>query len=88
MSPIDGSDPVQNYRMICEELASYSKALAAKPQIVVISKIDLLPQESDRVELIRTIRQGLGIEPIAISSATGDQLNGLLEACWKQLKEH
>lgn len=88
VSPIDGSDPVQNYRMICDELASYSKALAAKPQIVVISKIDLLPQESDRVELIRTIRQGLGIEPIAISSATGDQLNGLLEACWKQLKEH
>ncbi len=88
VSPTDGSDPVQNYRMICDELASYSKALAAKPQIVVISKIDLLPQEADRVELIRTIRQNLGVEPIAISSATGDQLHGLLEACWKRLKEH
>ena len=39
--PIDGSDPVQNYRMIRRELEQYSPALAERPELVVVTKMDL-----------------------------------------------
>ncbi|MGY8753367.1 MAG: GTPase ObgE, partial [Phycisphaerales bacterium] len=46
--PIDGSDPVSNYRAIRDELERYSEELASKEEIVVLNKVDLLlPDERD-----------------------------------------
>src|SRR5438552_5309397 len=39
--PPDGADPLANYRAIRRELELYSPALAAKPEIVAISKVEL-----------------------------------------------
>ncbi len=43
--PIDGSDPVENARVIVSELQQYSEKLADKPRWLVFNKIDLMPQE-------------------------------------------
>lgn len=43
--PVDGSDPVDNARVIVKELEQYSEKLAAKPRWLVFNKIDLLPEE-------------------------------------------
>ena len=44
--PLDGSDPVQNYRTIRNELIQYSKALADRPELVVMTKMDVTDSEA------------------------------------------
>ena len=87
--PMDGSDPATNYRAIRAELERYSQVLADKPLIIAISKIDMIPVDQ---------RQGIGTEIaaeldlpddaqlLAFSSASGDGLPALLEACWAACK--
>lgn len=42
VSPVDGSDPVENFRMIEEELSAFSEQLAATERWLVLNKTDLL----------------------------------------------
>ncbi len=84
--PGDGSDPLANYRAIREELAAYSPALAEKPEVVVLSKVDLLGGDEDVAAAIDLLVDALGQKPLAISSATGRGLSELLEACWQKLE--
>jgi GTP-binding protein len=86
IEPTDGSDPVDNFRVINAELAGYSKLLAEKPQIVVLSKMDLLVSEEDRRTAAELVEHELGIRPLLISSASRLGLEELLEACWDKLK--
>jgi GTP-binding protein len=46
IAPIDGSDPLENFALIEAELAAHSPELSALPRIVVLNKIDLLPDPS------------------------------------------
>src|SRR6266498_165218 len=46
------SDPLSNYETVNRELAAYNQALAARPQILVATKIDAL-EEPERLELLR-----------------------------------
>lgn len=48
--PVDGSDPVENARVIVNELEQYSEKLTEKPRWLVFNKIDLLPE--DEVEAL------------------------------------
>ena len=74
--PIDGSDPVQNYRMIRNELEQYSPALAARPELVVVTKMDLTDAEEARDRIAREI----GREVLSISAVTGRGIPILLRA--------
>ena len=81
--PLDGSDPGENYRAIRRELEQYSEALAGKPEIVVLSKMDLLTEQADRVAVVGRVREALAVgEVTGISAASGEGLEGLLERCW------
>jgi len=80
--PIDGSDPVENYEAIRNELERYSKVLAQKAEIIVANKIDLDP-ECKAVEQLRKKLSG----PIhAISAVTGVGTKELSELLWQQVK--
>jgi GTP-binding protein len=72
--PADRSDPVQNYRIIRRELELHSKALAEKPELVVVSKCELTGSEEIRQRLGREI----GRDVLAISAATGQGLAQLV----------
>ncbi|WGO83797.1 Obg family GTPase CgtA [Arsenophonus apicola] len=52
--PIDGSDPVENIKIIDAELEKYSEKLAQKPRWLVFNKVDLLTTEeaNDRAKAI------------------------------------
>jgi GTP-binding protein len=52
VSSLSGRDPVEDYEIINRELAAYNEDLAARPQIVVATKIDALdePERLDRLE--------------------------------------
>src|SRR5467141_3777072 len=52
MSSVSGRDPANDYEVINRELAAYDSQLAARPQIVVATKIDAL-DEPARVESLR-----------------------------------
>ncbi len=65
--PIDGSDPVENYRAIRHELEQYSPALATRPEILVLTKLDVTGAE----EQVERVGQELCREPLTISAVTG-----------------
>lgn len=85
VDPADGSDPVENYRVIRGELEAYSKVLADKPELVVLSKMDLAGGDADRDAAVELYGQSLGGSVLTISAATGVGLGELLEACWDAL---
>jgi len=89
IAPIDGSKPVDNYRTIRGELHAFSQTLAEKPELVVFSKIDLVPEEerAKRVRRLATeIGLGKGEEPVVISAATGEGIRELLERAYALVK--
>ncbi|HGY91408.1 MAG TPA: GTPase ObgE [Planctomycetes bacterium] len=82
MAPIDGSDPLDNLRVIDEELSRYSPALAEKPRLTVFSKSDLVPDPEARAA---ALAGEAGLQPRWISAATGVGVQDLLAECWKLL---
>ncbi|MGP1271937.1 MAG: GTPase ObgE [Phycisphaerales bacterium] len=87
-APEDGTAPLENYRAIRKELSAYSSALAEKPEVIAISKADLVPAE-ERTRLVRELRTELQLgrdeEVLVISSAAGEGLETLTELLWAML---
>ena len=85
-SPVDLSNPVENYQAIRRELAAYSDELVGKPEIVAFSKIDLVPP-GEREAVIADLSRRLDAShrPLAMSGVTGEGTRELLEACWDAL---
>src|SRR5919197_4776486 len=79
--PVDSPDPQATYELLRREAAAYSPELAAKPHVVVLTKLDLSPPAS-RIPAIRT--HG-GAPVVAVSAATGQGIPELLETLWQAL---
>jgi GTP-binding protein len=77
--PTDGSDPVENYRIIRRELEAFSPELAKKPELVAANKIDLATDEQ-ALEHLRAALPDKTIHPI--SGAAHKGIETLLEAVW------
>ena len=65
-----GRDPVEDFETILRELASFSESLAAKPMIVVATKLDAV-QDPARVAALRRHVEERGLSCFEISSVTG-----------------
>lgn len=72
--PLDGSEPVQNYRAIREELIQYNPELGERPEIVVVTKGEL-PGANDVRDLLAA---EIGRDVALVSAVTGLGLNGLM----------
>lgn len=74
---IDGTEenPIQNYKIINEELAKYSEKLANLYQIVAINKIDAIPEEM--IKALEKEFNEIGVKPYFISAVTGENLDKL-----------
>jgi len=85
---LDGAspDPVEDYRAINRELALYSEKLAAKPQIVVLNKMDLTEAREHYPILQRELGNEVG-HVYAISAVTGENLQQLLRVIADRLAE-
>jgi GTP-binding protein len=81
--PLDGSDPVANYHTIRRELELYRPALAAKPEIVALSKAELTGSGAVRERL----EKNLGHPILALSAVTGQGLSDLVNAVVEQLRK-
>jgi GTP-binding protein len=88
VAPAQG-DPESNYRAVRAELADYGAGLDGLPEIVALSKIDLLPRE-EAEQLIAEWRDESGSRSAAvlgISAATGAGLDELVGAVFAALPE-
>jgi GTPase len=88
LAPAEG-DPESNYEAVRRELAEYGAGLEALPEIVALSKRDLLPDEEVEAAIERW-RSRLGDSAaavLAISSATGAGLDELRLAILAALPE-
>jgi GTP-binding protein len=74
--PMDGSDPLVNYRAIREELSLYDASLGERPEIVVMSKSELPGADEIRSDFAREI----GRDVIGVSAVTGQGLDVLLRS--------
>jgi GTP-binding protein len=72
--PADGSDPLNNYRIIRRELELHSRALAEKPEIVGVSKCEL----TGSAEVQGRLERELDREVLAVSAVTGEGLAQLV----------
>jgi len=77
-------DPVADYQTVARELEAYSPQVAAKPKIVVATKLDAL-DDQDRLDEFKKFCAGEGLEFHAISAAAGQGLKELLRAVERRL---
>ena len=82
-APDDQTDPVENYLQIREELRLYDEALAARPEIVVITKCEM-PDADAAAELLE---ERIGRPVLKISAVTGRGLPQLLQATVRLLDQ-
>lgn len=70
---IDGSlpDPVAAYRAVNSELTLFNQALAQKPQLVVINKLDI-PEVQESWPNTQAAFEKIGVEPLVASASTGE----------------
>jgi GTP-binding protein len=72
-------DPVHDFEIICGELAAFSEELAAKPMIVVGTKLDATTDRT-RLDKLREFCASKGLEFHAISAASGEGVQQLVRA--------
>lgn len=80
-----GRDPLHDYDAINRELQRYSPALAERPQIVALSKLDVT-ETRDSFPAWREKFAARGVELRGVSAATGEGMRELLEVVWNAVK--
>ncbi|HEK1909184.1 TPA: Obg family GTPase CgtA [Proteus mirabilis] len=80
IDPIDGSDPVENAKIIISELEKYSDKLAQKPRWLVFNKVDLLDVDEAK-QKAQAIVEALGWEGDYYMIAAINQ-EGVKKLCW------
>ena len=88
VAPAEG-DPESNYETVRGELVGYGAGLDELPEIIALSKVDLLPEE-DAARLVAGWRERHGPHAAAVlgvSSATGAGLEELTRAVFGALPE-
>ena len=84
VSSATGRDPVEDFDIIVKELHLFNPHVAAKPQIVTANKMDALDDPS-RLERLEKHVRALGLPFHRISGVTGEGVDALLQAAWRQI---
>lgn len=77
LAPPDGSDPLENFDLICRELELYGDLAQLRPQIVAANKVDL-PDAACALDKVRESLQARGFTVYGISAATGRGVGELM----------
>ena len=84
---LDGAaqDPLADYGVINRELAEFSQQLVTRPQIVVLTKMDL-PDAQAWWPLVQEAMAERGVEAHAISAVTGQGVQALMRRAFELLQ--
>lgn len=77
--------PVEDIKAINRELASYSEALASRPQIIVANKCDLVDKDSEQIKELERFVDENEWELVYVSAATGEGIKQLIHAAAERL---
>ena len=81
-------DPRERYVgpfwVVERELQAYGHGLVDRPRLLVLNKQELA-SKGDLADIVRDLEQTSGRSPLCVSAAMGANLDGLLDAVWKQL---
>jgi GTP-binding protein len=89
LQPLDGSDPVESFATVEDEIAAHGAGLERLPRILALSKADLVTPER-ALEAASDWRERLGdrvLDVLVTSSATGDGLEELRTAIVRGVPE-
>jgi GTP-binding protein len=83
---IDGSaaDPVDAWRIVRGELDSYGAGLADKPEVIALTKADLL-DDKQRSKIVKAIQKESGARVFPVSAPLEEGMQPLLDAIIEQL---
>ncbi len=81
--PMDGTDPIDNYWVIRHELEQYNDELAARPEIVVVSKSEI----PESLEIYERLTAEVDGDVLRISAVTGEGLNRLIHRVAEELSK-
>ena len=90
VSSASGRDPVSDFDVIARELTLFpgrdasGERLVDKPMIAAANKIDAL-DEPDRLTRLQRHLQSAGIPLYPVSAATGEGIDKLVEAIWREV---
>src|SRR4051794_24645529 len=88
IAPIDGSNPVQNFMTVEEELRQHDPRLAGLPRIICLSKADLVdPIQGEATREAWFERGAHRLEVVLTSAATGQGLDELKAALARNVPE-
>ena len=80
-------DPIEDYHTINRELAAFSPELAALPQVIALSRIDVAPDRDALQPLIAFFEQEQNLRVFAVSSVTGEGVEPLVYHLAERLLE-
>ncbi len=85
---IDGASasPVEDMMQVNAEISLFDSALAYKPQLIAVNKIDL-PQVRSRLAEIKNAFSSAGTVALFISAATGEGVSELMAEIMKMLEQ-
>jgi GTP-binding protein len=84
LKPLDGSDPEENFETVEAELREHGHGLAELPRLLALSKADLVPLEEAQ-DAVERWRERLGVEVFATSAVTGQGLQELADAIFRDV---
>ena len=84
VSGASGREPVEDFDTIVEELQRFSPAVAAKPQIVIATKMDAVDDPA-RVKVLERHVKKQKLPFLKVSAATGEGIDALLETAWERI---
>ena len=86
LDPGEGRDPVDDYTALRAELAQYSPELAARPEIVALSKADL-PDVREAYPALKRRFKRKGVELHLVSAATRDGVGPLVNELFQRITD-
>ena len=85
VSGSEGRDPIEDFKLINNELVNFSEELSKRPQIAVANKTDIATEED--IQRFREFCEEQGIELFVISAATRRGLDGLVQTVYNELQK-
>lgn len=70
ISGIEGRDPIDDFKLINNELAEYNYDLMNRPQIVVLNKGDMLYDGREKIQNVKNVIKSLGYSDVISSSVS------------------
>ena len=81
--PMDGTDPLDNFKAITAELSQYNEQLVQRPQLVAVTKAEIPGAEEVHAQLAALTGENIFL----ISAVTGQGLNDLSQAIHQALEK-